>query len=93
MAFSLACEVDHAALLPSFLMLKSFRVCSTLCDPYLNLFRGIIPPLNGTIDLSPILAFVALDVSTFFLAYLYSYGLPVSQQVIHLGMCVHQLQV
>ena len=36
--------------------------CSTLCDPYLNLFRGIIPPLNGTIDLSPILAFIALDV-------------------------------
>ena len=39
-----------------------FIVRSTLCDPYLNLFRGIIPPLNGTIDLSPILAFVALDV-------------------------------
>jgi uncharacterized protein YggT (Ycf19 family) len=37
--------------------------CSTLCDPYLNLFRGIIPPLGGTIDLSPILAFVVLDVS------------------------------
>ena len=37
--------------------------CSTLCDPYLNLFRGIIPPLGGTIDLSPILAFIALDVS------------------------------
>lgn len=42
------------------------EVCarSTLCDPYLNLFRGIIPPLNGTIDLSPILAFIALDVSS-----------------------------
>ena len=40
-----------------------FLMRSTLCDPYLNLFRGIIPPLNGTIDLSPILAFIALDVS------------------------------
>ena len=29
---------------------------------YLNLFRGIIPPLGGTIDLSPILAFITLDV-------------------------------
>ena len=29
---------------------------------YLNLFRGIIPPLGGTIDLSPILAFIVLDV-------------------------------
>lgn len=35
---------------------------ATICDPYLNLFRGIIPPLGGTIDLSPILAFVVLDV-------------------------------
>lgn len=35
---------------------------STICDPYLNLFRGIIPPLGGTLDLSPILAFVVLDV-------------------------------
>lgn len=34
---------------------------ATLTDPYLNLFRGIIPPLGGTIDLSPILAFVTLD--------------------------------
>ena len=34
----------------------------TLCDPYLNLFRGLIPPLGGTIDLSPILAFIVLDV-------------------------------
>ena len=37
---------------------------STLCDPYLNLFRGIIPPIGGTIDLSPILAFTVLNVFT-----------------------------
>eukprot|EP00878_Enallax_costatus_P002114 GHUV01002282.1.p1 GENE.GHUV01002282.1~~GHUV01002282.1.p1 ORF type:complete len:198 (+),score=52.08 GHUV01002282.1:249-842(+) len=37
---------------------------STLCDPYLNLFRGIIPPLGGTLDFSPILAFVLLSVFT-----------------------------
>lgn len=37
---------------------------ATVCDPYLNLFRGIIPPLGGTIDLSPILAFITLDVSS-----------------------------
>jgi hypothetical protein len=33
---------------------------STVVDPYLNLFRGLLPPL-GQIDLSPILAFVVLD--------------------------------
>lgn len=37
---------------------------STVTDPYLNLFRGIIPPIGGTFDLSPILAFVALDLFT-----------------------------
>jgi YggT family protein len=37
---------------------------ATLCDPYLNLFRGVIPPLGGTLDLSPILAFVTLSVFT-----------------------------
>jgi len=35
-----------------------------ITDPYLNLFRGIIPPIGGTIDLSPILAFVTLNVFT-----------------------------
>ncbi|KAL6534059.1 hypothetical protein OROHE_013892 [Orobanche hederae] len=33
---------------------------SSLCDPYLNIFRGIIPPLGG-LDLSPILAFLVLN--------------------------------
>jgi YggT family protein len=37
---------------------------STLCDPYLNIFRGIIPPLGGTLDLSPILAFFLLNAVT-----------------------------
>jgi YggT family protein len=34
---------------------------SQLTDPYLNLFRSIIPPLGG-IDFSPILAFIVLNV-------------------------------
>ncbi|XP_010493251.1 PREDICTED: ylmG homolog protein 2, chloroplastic [Camelina sativa] len=36
---------------------------STLCDPYLNVFRGFIPPLGG-LDLSPILAFLVLNAFT-----------------------------
>ncbi|WZZ21855.1 hypothetical protein YC2023_123242 [Brassica napus] len=36
---------------------------STLCDPYLNIFRGVIPPLGG-LDLSPILAFLVLNAFT-----------------------------
>ncbi|KAJ1429247.1 CCB3/YggT [Sesbania bispinosa] len=31
-----------------------------LCDPYLNLFRNIIPPVFDTLDVSPLLAFAVL---------------------------------
>lgn len=34
-------------------------------DPYLNLFRRIIPPL-GMLDLSPLVAFFALQLIEFF---------------------------
>ncbi|GCE65398.1 YggT family protein [cyanobiont of Ornithocercus magnificus] len=33
---------------------------SSITDPYLNAFRGLIPPIGG-IDLSSILAFIALS--------------------------------
>ena len=35
---------------------------SSITDPYLNAFRGLIPPLGG-LDLSAILAFLALNLS------------------------------
>ena len=38
----------------------ALRPIYQITDPYLNLFRGIIPPIFG-LDLSPILAFVTLD--------------------------------
>jgi YggT family protein len=33
---------------------------SSITDPYLNAFRGLIPPIGG-LDLSAILAFLALN--------------------------------
>lgn len=39
---------------------QPFAALSQITDPYLNLFRSIIPPLGG-MDFSPILAFVALN--------------------------------
>ncbi len=33
---------------------------SSITDPYLNAFRGLIPPIGG-LDLSPILAFLAIS--------------------------------
>jgi YggT family protein len=38
-----------------------FSILSQLTDPYLNVFRSIIPPLGG-IDFSPMLAIILLQV-------------------------------
>ena len=39
---------------------QPFAALSQVSDPYLNLFRNIIPSLGG-IDISPILAFLVLN--------------------------------
>lgn len=42
-------------------MSQPFATLGQLTDPYLNLFRSVIPPLGG-IDFSPILAFLVLQI-------------------------------
>ncbi len=42
--------------------LKAVRFLAFYADPYLNLFRKMIPPLGGVLDLSPILAFIGLRI-------------------------------
>ncbi|MDY2624694.1 MAG: YggT family protein [Coriobacteriales bacterium] len=37
-----------------------YRVLGTICEPYLKIFRAIIPPVGG-VDFSPIIAFVVLQ--------------------------------
>ena len=41
---------------------QPFAALSQITDPYLNLFRSIIPPLAG-MDFSPILAFLVLNLA------------------------------
>ena len=38
------------------------RFLAFYTDPYLNVFRRILPPLGGVLDLSPILAFFGLRI-------------------------------
>lgn len=33
----------------------------SITDPFLNIFRNIIPPIGGVLDISPILAFIVLQ--------------------------------
>lgn len=37
------------------------RVLSRLCDPYLNLFKKLVPPLGGMVDVTPIIALLVLQ--------------------------------
>lgn len=46
---------------------QPFAALSQISDPYLNLFRSIIPPLGG-MDFSPILAFLLLNLLSSLLA-------------------------
>ena len=39
---------------------KLVRFVAFYTDPYLNFFRRFLPPLGGVLDISPILAFLAL---------------------------------
>jgi YggT family protein len=46
---------------PSFAHHKLMRFVAFYTDPYLNLFRRLIPPIGGRLDLSPMLAFFGLQ--------------------------------
>ena len=45
----------------------------SITDPYLNIFRGVIPPIGG-LDLSPILAFISLNLIQSLIAVLAGYA-------------------
>lgn len=45
---------------PSWQEKKWARFISFYTDPFLNVFRRVIPPLGGVLDLSPLLAFFVL---------------------------------
>jgi YggT family protein len=47
---------------PSFAHTKLMQFVAFYTDPYLNLFRRIVPPIGGTLDISPILAFIGLQI-------------------------------
>lgn len=49
--------------LPNFQGHTVVRFIAFYTDPYLNIFRRLIPPLGGVLDLSPILAFFSLRIA------------------------------
>lgn len=47
---------------PKFRDHSFMRFIAHYTDPYLNIFRKIIPPIGGTIDISPMIAFFCLRI-------------------------------
>jgi YggT family protein len=54
---------------PSFSQNQVMRYLRFYTDPYLNVFRKIIPPIGGMFDLSPLLAFFGLQIAEKCLTY------------------------
>ena len=42
-------------------MRQPWAILRQVTDPYLNLFRNLIPPIMGQIDFTPILGFMVLQ--------------------------------
>jgi YggT family protein len=47
---------------PAFARHQVMRFFAFYTDPYLNIFRRLIPPIGGVLDLSPLLGFFALQI-------------------------------
>ncbi|NPD31438.1 YggT family protein [Eggerthellaceae bacterium zg-1084] len=38
-----------------------YKVLGRVCEPYLSLFRRLIPPIGGMVDITPIIALLVLQ--------------------------------
>ena len=38
-----------------------YRSLGKICDPYLDLFKRLIPPIGGMVDVTPIIALLVLQ--------------------------------
>lgn len=43
------------------IVLDIYRALGTLCDPLLDVFKRIIPPIGGMVDISPIFAIIVVQ--------------------------------
>lgn len=41
---------------------QPFSGIAAVTDPFLNIFRGIIPPIGGMLDISPVIAILLLQI-------------------------------
>ena len=44
-----------------------YRILGKICDPYLNIFKRLIPPIGGVVDITPIIALLVLQFAVRFI--------------------------
>ena len=49
------------------ILAHSYSVLGKRCDPYLTLFKRLIPPIGGMVDVTPILALLVLQFAVSFI--------------------------
>ena len=56
---------------PTGIVADIYRVLGKICDPYLDLFKKLIPPIGGMVDVTPIIALLVLQFGVTFILRLF----------------------
>lgn len=48
--------------IPDLMRYPAMRILAAITDPYLHLFRKVIPPIGGIVDITPMIAFISLQI-------------------------------
>ena len=56
---------------PTGIVADIYRVLGKICDPYLDLFKKLIPPIGGMVDITPIIALLVLQFGATFILRLF----------------------
>lgn len=56
---------------PTGIVADIYRVLGKICDPYLDLFKKLIPPIGGMVDITPIIALLVLQFGVTFILRLF----------------------
>lgn len=56
---------------PSGTIFEIRRALGKICDPFLNLFKRLIPPIGGMVDVTPIIALLVLQFGVRFIVSLF----------------------
>lgn len=56
---------------PTGIVADIYRVLGKICDPYLDLFKKLISPIGGMVDVTPIIALLVLQFGVTFILRLF----------------------